>query len=631
MSELDSRAKGILESCLRLVPTERAAYLDEVCRGDSRLREGVDAAIQAHERAAAAGPPRAMVPPQETAVLEGAPAEKPGDRIGRYKLLEMIGEGGVGCVWVAEQTEPIRREVALKLIKPGMDTRQVIARFEAERQALALMDHANIATVLDAGMTETGRPYFVMERVKGVPITTYCDQHDVPTRQRLDLFIQVCRAVQHAHAKGIIHRDLKPSNILVMLQDGVPMAKVIDFGIAKATAGQRLTEKTLHTAVAEFIGTPAYMSPEQAQMSAEDVDNRTDIYSMGVLLYELLTGTTPFDSRQLLMAGVEGIRRIIRDQDPLRPSTKLSRLDSDKQTAIAKHHRTEPPKLIRMVRGDLDWIILKTLEKDRERRYATAANLAEEISRFLNNRPVDARAPSELYRLRKFARRRKPALAAAGAIGLLALALAASLLSRLRDRSLSQYGEIEIQSDPEGAEVWLGDRPVGRTTYRAARVIPGDYAYIVRAPNHDACEAIIHIRANKQAQFLAFLRETSSQSSTNSKKTELVAALPSNYSMVIVDLNGRVECKPARSASWLIAVTNIALRAGDRLRTGPDSSLTLRSPDESVVRFGPLTEVEILPASDFKLEKGALHFFNKGDPSHQIKIITRGAFKGVEG
>ncbi len=266
--------------------------------------------------------------------------EQPGTRIGRYKLLEQIGEGGMGTVWVAEQTQPIRREVALKVIKLGMDTKQVIARFEAERQALALMDHPNIAKVLEAGATETGRPYFVMERVKGIPITDYCDRHNLSTGERLALFAQVCHAIQHAHQKGIIHRDIKPSNILVALQDGVPVPKVIDFGIAKATAGQRLTELTLHTALAEIIGTPAYMSPEQAEMTGLDIDTRSDIYSLGVLLYELLTGKTPFDAQRLVAAGLDEIRRIIREEDPPRPSTRISTLDAAEQTAIAKRRRS---------------------------------------------------------------------------------------------------------------------------------------------------------------------------------------------------------------------------------------------------------------------------------------------------
>jgi len=320
-----------------------------------------------------------------SAEAEVVMAEKPMDWIGRYKLLQKIGEGGMGTVWMAEQEEPIRRGVALKIIKLGMDTKQVIGRFEAERQALALMDHPNIAKVLDAGATETGRPYFVMELVRGVKITEYCDQHQLATRQRLDLFMQVCQAVQHAHQKGIIHRDLKPSNILVTHNGGVPMPKVIDFGIAKATGGQILTDKTVFTAFAQLIGTPAYMSPEQTGMNTLDVDTRSDIYALGVLLYELLTGNPPFETKALVQAGVDEMRRVIREQ--------------------------EPPKLVNLVRGDLDWIVMKCLEKDRTRRYATANALAGDLEHHLHHEPVSAAAPGAWYRVSKFARRHRAGIA----------------------------------------------------------------------------------------------------------------------------------------------------------------------------------------------------------------------------
>src|ERR1039457_3830692 len=289
------------------------------------------------------------------AVAEVVVTEKPGDYIGRYKLLEKIGEGGCGIVYMAEQTEPIRRRVALKVIKLGMDTRQVIARFEAERQALALMDHPNIAKVLDAGATDTGRPYFVMELVRGIRITDYCDQHSLSTRERLDLFMQVCQAVQHAHQKGIIHRDLKPSNILVTQLDGLPVPKVIDFGIARATGQQLLTDKTLFTAFQQFIGTPAYMSPEQAELSGADVDTRSDIYTLGVLLYELLTGHLPFERGELLQTGFDEMRRLTREREPVKPSTCLSSLSAEDLTTVAKHRQSESPRLVHLVRGDLDW------------------------------------------------------------------------------------------------------------------------------------------------------------------------------------------------------------------------------------------------------------------------------------
>jgi serine/threonine protein kinase/Tfp pilus assembly protein PilF len=347
------------------------------------------------------------------------PLERPGDRIGHYKLLQKLGEGGCGVVYMAEQEGPVRRRVALKIIKPGMDTRQVVARFEAERQALALMDHPNIAKVFDGGTTTTGRPFFVMELVRGVRITEYCDENNLPTTQRLDLFVQVCHAVQHAHQKGIIHRDLKPSNILVTINDGVPVPKVIDFGIAKATE-QRLTDKTLFTEFHQFIGTPAYMSPEQALMTSLDIDTRSDIYSLGVLLYELLTGRTPLDTPELMKVGVDEMRRTIREVEPARPSNRLSTLPREDLTTAARRRSTNPPQLIHAITGDLDWIVMKCLEKDRTRRYETANGLAADIHRHLNNEPIVARPPSRLYQFRKLVRRNRVAFTAAVAV-LLAL------------------------------------------------------------------------------------------------------------------------------------------------------------------------------------------------------------------
>src|ERR1039458_1810359 len=384
MNPADDREEVLFwEALERAKGPEREAYLDQVCAGNEALRRRLAALLQADESPDPFLEPQVGDLPGQT-TTRPAPdftVEEAGARIGRYKLLEKIGEGGCGVVYMAEQEEPIRRRVALKVIKLGMDTRQVVARFEAERQALALMDHPNIAKVLDAGATDAGRPYFVMELVRGIKVTDYCDQNNLSTEERLDLFVQICHAIQHAHQKGIIHRDIKPSNILVTVQDGKPLPKIIDFGIAKATSGQPLTDKTLFTAFEQFIGTPAYMSPEQAEMSTLDIDTRSDIYALGVLLYELLTGQTPFDAKELLAAGLNEMRRIIREQEPMRPSTRISSLDVEEQTAIAKHRHAEPPKLLGLIRGDLDWIVMKTLEKDRTRRYETANGVADDVLR----------------------------------------------------------------------------------------------------------------------------------------------------------------------------------------------------------------------------------------------------------
>ena len=382
---------------------ERTDYLNKECGTDTDLRAEVESLLESYDDAD--GFLDAPVLDADVTLNDSVVSEAPGTVIGRYKLLEKIGEGGMAVVYMAEQETPIRRKVALKIIKLGMDTKSVIARFEAERQALAMMDHPNIAKVLDAGATETGRPYFVMELVTGVSITEYCDKNNLSTKERLALFIQVCNAVQHAHQKGIIHRDIKPTNVMVEHHDGKPVPKVIDFGIAKAT-NQRLTEKTLFTRYAHIIGTPAYMSPEQAELSALGVDTRSDIYSLGVLLYELLIGTTPFSEEELRKVGYIEMQRVIREQEPLKPSTKLSTL-GETLTDIAKRRGCTPDLLTKTVRGDLDWIVMKALEKDRARRYEEASSLALDIERYLELRPVSAHAPSTAYRAQKFLRRNR--------------------------------------------------------------------------------------------------------------------------------------------------------------------------------------------------------------------------------
>src|SRR5882672_11011021 len=404
MNESDKNEVDIFTQAVQLPAEQRSAFLVSACGGDAELRANVEALLKAHQESGEF----LEQAPAEVKARTGAPGEKPGGRVGRYKLLQQIGEGGCGVVFMAEQEQPVRRKVAIKIVKPGMDTKTVIARFEAERQVLALMDHPNIAHVLDAGATESGRPYFVMELVRGIKITDYCDQNALKTAARLNMFLDVCDAVQHAHQKGIIHRDLKPSNILVTtMPSGKPLVKVIDFGIAKATTDQRLTDKTLFTAFELLIGTPAYMSPEQAALSSVDVDTRTDIYSLGVLLYELLTSSPPFETGELLKSGLDEIRRVIREQEPLRPSTRLSKMPDANLTSIAQHRGSEPLRLIRAISGDLDWIAMKAMEKNRTRRYETANGLALDVQRFLAHEAVSARPPSKLYKFQKLVQRNR--------------------------------------------------------------------------------------------------------------------------------------------------------------------------------------------------------------------------------
>jgi serine/threonine protein kinase len=461
----------IFTAALEVQPKQRAAFLDEACGTDEALRQRVEKLLRFHADASDV----LQSPVEVFGGIHNHPvSEVPGTVIGPYKLLEQIGEGGFGVVFMAEQSAPVRRKVALKIIKPGMDTRQVIARFEAERQALAMMDHPNIAKVLDAGTTgaesleqgagttdddlllaprssllaSSGRPYFVMELVQGVPITEYCDQCSLTTRDRLELFITICQAVQHAHHKGIIHRDIKPTNVLVAIQDGRPAPKIIDFGVAKAV-GQRLTDHTLTTAFAQMVGSPLYMSPEQAELSPLGVDTRSDIYSLGVVLYELLTGTTPFEKEQLHAASYDELRRIIREEEPPRPSARISTLAAEMATTVAEHRRTNARHLSQQIRGELDWIVMKCLEKDRNRRYETASSLARDVERYLHDEPVQACPPSVVYRLKKFVRRNK--IAAAFVLLLIvsvaALAVSNFAIKKERDAKTTALAQAKSVSD----------------------------------------------------------------------------------------------------------------------------------------------------------------------------------------
>lgn len=440
-------------------PAEREAFLERACAADPALRPRIERLFQRHEETGnVLDAPSAL----SLATIDQAIAEGSGTTIGPYKLMEQIGEGGMGTVYVAEQSHPVRRRVALKLIKPGMDTKQVIARFEAERQALAMMDHPNIARVLDAGTTDMGRPYFVMELVRGISITAYCDREQLSITERLELFVLVCRAVQHAHQKGIIHRDLKPSNILVTVIDGAAVPKVIDFGVAKAT-GASLTDRTIYTGFHQFIGTPLYMSPEQADLSGMDMDTRSDIYSLGVLLYELLTGTTPFDQDTFRQAAFDEIRRIIREDEPPRPSTRLSSLGATRST-VSANRKADARHLDRTVHGELDWIVMKALEKDRKRRYETANDFAADVLNYLADRPVEACPPSSFYRLRKFVGRNRSTLLAASLAAAMLTVILSVLSSGAMDRaSLRSAGEEALAEADRSASV-------GRTADELAAV-----------------------------------------------------------------------------------------------------------------------------------------------------------------
>jgi eukaryotic-like serine/threonine-protein kinase len=463
-----NQVKSIFMAAAEKSETEREEYLSKACAGDQGLRQRVEQCLQTLDRASGVKTDPAelqsdelTLPPEQSGSPPGISkmpkiksfqvvgSECPGARFGPYKLLKQLGEGGMGTVWMAEQTEPVKRVIALKLIKPGMDSNQVVARFEAERQAIALMDHPNIAKVLDAGTTETGRPFFAMELVKGSPITKFCDDQKLTLRQRLELFVQVCQGIQHAHQKGIIHRDIKPSNVIVASYDGKAVPKVIDFGVAKAS-GQKLTDRTMFTGFGAIVGTMEYMSPEQAEPNQLDIDTRSDIYALGIMLYELLTGTTPLSHKRATQASFAEVLRLIREEDPPRPSTRLSQ-SKDGLAAVAAQRKMDPAKLSKLVRGELDWLVMKALDKDRNRRYETANAFAMDVQRYLHDEPVLASPPSPVYRLRKFAKRNKGKLVAAAAV-LVALVggMVGTTLGLLEAQQ--QRDEADVARDKEAAE-----------------------------------------------------------------------------------------------------------------------------------------------------------------------------------
>jgi serine/threonine protein kinase/tetratricopeptide (TPR) repeat protein len=565
-------------------PGARSDFLHRACSPDVVLRQRVERLLQADSDAGSFLQTPATSSTAETLdhrhshdqttplysrAAGEAIAERPGTVIGRYKLLQQIGEGGFGLVFLAEQEKPVRRKVALKIIKLGMDTRQVIARFEAERQALALMDHPHVAKVLDAGATEAGRPYFVMEFVEGVAITKYCDRHELSLRDRLDLFIQVCAAVQHAHQKGIIHRDIKPSNVLVAQRDGKPVPKVIDFGIAKATE-QKLTERTMFTEFGQFLGTPAYMSPEQAEMSSEDVDTRSDIYSLGVLLYELLTGTTPFDIKTLRSAGITEIQRMIREDEPHRPSTRMTTL-GDALAVVAKLRKTDAKRIKTTLRGDLDWIIMKALDKDRGRRYDSAADFARDLERYLNHEPVTAGPPSVSYRLQKFIRRNRTGVAV-GAIAAIALIGFAATMTVQAER-------IATERDRANHEREMSDRVVQFQTNMLQRIKPLKLGEGVAADLRNRLEAALSDKGQPEDQREASLTSLdgllSEVNLTDTARTILDANI---LAPAVTTVEDEFADQPLVEARLLEALgrTYMALGLNDQALTRVERSLDLR-------------------------------------------------------
>ncbi len=612
----------ILSDALDRPESERSAFLDGACGNNTSLRAEVKLLIEAHEKADSFPDKPLVTGPAVDGTVGTTLSEGPGTVIDKYKLLQLIGEGGFGAVYMAEQREPVKRRIALKIIKLGMDTKQVIARFEAERQALAMMDHPTIARVLDAGATETGRPYFVMELVKGVPINEYCDTENLTTKQRLHLFISVCNAVQHAHQKGIIHRDLKPSNVMVTLHDGKPVPKVIDFGIAKAT-NRELTDKTLFTEYRQFIGTPEYMSPEQAEMSGLDIDTRSDIYSLGVLLYELLTGVTPFDGKRLRSAAINEIQRIIREEEPSRPSTRLSELSralpsppgtpgkgvggegsSDSQQSsiqyIAKHRRTDPGSLSKQLRGDLDWIVMKALEKDRSRRYETANGFAADVRRHLDDEPVVAGPPSATYRLSKFVRRnRTGVITACAVLALLLAGIAGTSVGLIRART----AEFQQSRARQEAEIAQHEAEIARRQAEQARDAEAEQLQIAEAAVREQSRARQEAddardEAQKQERQATASRDEAQKQKQRAQEAQVEAqvqrdaARRQSYAANIAAAQASIQSGDVRTARARLEKAPAELRGWEwkYLHAQLDQSLsTLRGHEERVysVSFSP--------------------------------------------
>ena len=628
----------IFELALVLPTGQRGAYLREACEGRLEMLARIERLLASLDEGGFMAVPADRTSSEDAeASLARLKREETGDRIGPYTLLEPLGEGGFGTVWLAQEERPVKRQVALKIIKPGMDTREVLARFEQERQALALMEHSNIAKVFGGGATPAGRPFFVMELVRGVRITDYCDQNHLPIEERLKLFVQVCQAVQHAHQKGIIHRDLKPSNILVTVHDAVPVPKVIDFGVAKATQ-QRLTDLTFLTQLEQMIGTPPYMAPEQAAQSGHDVDTRSDIYSLGVLLYELLTGRTPFERDEFLKAGLGAIRRVISESEPRKPSTLLSTMAADLRTSVARHRHSEAARLITRIRGDLDWIVMKALEKDRNRRYETASGFAKDIQRHLTNEPVLARPPSRLYRSQRFVRRNKAGFGAAMAVAVaLIIGLAASVSQSMRaareadranneaDRTRAALADLQAAAPAfaEQAQALVQKQRFGEAIEKleyAAKLRPDLAEYLVAKGDllqcqlrlHEAAEAFrsalllnrehAHARANAALCEKLLADRNSSLKFSRENLSELYAAMqreqrPAAQLLPLARQLG--EEKQLLLAVWMERLKNLPIPAErplkERLSMREDGLLSL---DLSGTKVADLTALEGMPLGE---------------------------------